>query len=205
MKRVDKYSFNKGFTLLELLIVLAILIVIIGMLATTVWTQYKKALVRITTNQIKTVQNAVEQFKIDIGRYPTQQEGLYILVGKDNPEATQTPANPVGSDPNGMNMNSMNPSGMNPGGMGGTTGMTGMDGGMGGMTGMGGMDGGMGGMTGMTGMDGGMGGMTNQQMNPVATAQPRKPKITEPFIERLPPLYFILTLLTLPESEIISG
>ena len=47
MKRLAvKRSNTKGFTLLELLIVLAILIVIIGILGTTVWSSYKRALVR---------------------------------------------------------------------------------------------------------------------------------------------------------------
>ncbi|MBQ6828576.1 MAG: prepilin-type N-terminal cleavage/methylation domain-containing protein, partial [Thermoguttaceae bacterium] len=47
MKRVASLDSKKsGFTLLELLIVLAILIVIIGILGTTVWNSYKRALIR---------------------------------------------------------------------------------------------------------------------------------------------------------------
>ncbi|MDO5309765.1 MAG: type II secretion system protein GspG, partial [Planctomycetia bacterium] len=149
MKRVAGYSSRNAFTLLELLIVLAILIVIIGMLATTVWGQYKKALVRITTNQVKTVQNAVEQFKIEIGRYPTQQEGLYALVGKVDPNAQQQQQQNQQTDQNGQ-------PGMTDAGMGGMGGdMTGM-GGYGQGVGMGGDMSGAGMGTGGNGMGMGM-------------------------------------------------
>ena len=81
-------SQKSGFTLLELLIVLAILIVIIGILGTTVWSSYKKALVRAATVQVTTtLTNACEDFRLDFKRYPTNEEGLYILADMDNPNA----------------------------------------------------------------------------------------------------------------------
>ncbi|MBR6388478.1 MAG: type II secretion system protein GspG, partial [Thermoguttaceae bacterium] len=88
MKRVAKLSTHKsGFTLLELLIVLAILIVVIGMLGTTVWGQYRKALIRTARVQVTDkLHNALELFYVDFGRYPTAEEGLYILANVDNPD-----------------------------------------------------------------------------------------------------------------------
>jgi general secretion pathway protein G len=92
MKRVAGISSKKsGFTLLELLIVMAILIVVIGMLGTTVWGQYRKALIRTATVQVQDkLTNALELFYLDFKRYPDQNyEGLYILADIDNPNAPQ--------------------------------------------------------------------------------------------------------------------
>ena len=82
MKRVNGISAKKsGFTLLELLIVMAILIVVIGMLGTTVWGQYRKALIRTATVQVQSkLTDALELFFVDFKRYPYPEEGLYILA-----------------------------------------------------------------------------------------------------------------------------
>ena len=174
MKRVNRISAKSpGFTLLELLIVLAILIVIIGMLGTTVWSQYRRALVRSATIQVTDkLHNAVAEFHIEFGRYPTQAEGLYILAGLDNPNAPSM-SNQVqqqtGAGANPQNTNMMNPGGTGMQGDFSGTGMQGMnpDG-----TGMQGDFSGMG-MQGMnpdgTGMQGDFSGMGMQGMNPGMT------------------------------------
>ena len=113
MKRVASLDSKKsGFTLLELLIVLAILIVIIGILGTTVWNSYKRALIRAAEVKIKTLTQAVEEFKLDQRTYPTLVEGLYILANVDNPDAAaamqqaQMQQQTMGMA--GQNMNNMN-------------------------------------------------------------------------------------------------
>ncbi|MBQ5366100.1 MAG: type II secretion system protein GspG, partial [Thermoguttaceae bacterium] len=115
MKRLaGTNSKESGFTLLELLIVLAILIVIIGILGTTVWGSYKKALVRAATVQVTTtLQNACEDFRLDFKRYPTQKEGLYILANMDNPEAQNVGANGMQNNNNNNNGNNNNNNGTN--------------------------------------------------------------------------------------------
>ena len=200
MKRVASLDSRKsGFTLLELLIVLAILIVIIGILGTTVWNSYKRALVRAATVQVtNTLATAVEEFKMEFRNYPTMAEGLYILAGLDNPDA---PAAMQQMQMQQQNMGAVGQNGANMNGGMNMTGMNGMDAGMNGgmnMTGMNGMDAGMTGgmnMNGMNGMDatGGMnGGMNmtgvNGAMNMNGTQQGAvamrpKRKITEPFVQ----------------------
>ena len=166
MKRVASLDSKKsGFTLLELLIVLAILIVIIGILGTTVWNSYKRALIRAATVKVtSTLATAVEEFRMEKGSYPTMAEGLYVLAGMDNPDA------PVAAQQMQMQQQAT--------GMAGQTGMN-MNGQMGGMNmndpmGMGGMNGGMNGGMDMTGMGGmqqggmdmtGMGGMQQNGMD----------------------------------------
>jgi general secretion pathway protein G len=79
----DKMTSNRrddGFTLLELLVVLAIL----GLLAAIVAPQVLKYLGTSRTQtakvQIENIAAAVDHFDLDTGRYPTQEEGLDVLV-----------------------------------------------------------------------------------------------------------------------------
>jgi len=71
---------DSGFTLLELLVVLAIM----GMLAAIIAPQVIRYLGTSRTQtahvQIQNVMAALELYRLDVGRYPTAQEGLQALV-----------------------------------------------------------------------------------------------------------------------------
>jgi len=71
---------ESGFTLLELLVVLAIM----GMLAAIIAPQVIKYLGTSRTQtakvQIQNVMAALELYRLDVGRYPNSQEGLQSLV-----------------------------------------------------------------------------------------------------------------------------
>lgn len=68
-----------GFTLLELLVV----IVIIGMLAAYVgpkyFSQLGKSEVTIAKAQIGAFEKALDAYRLDVGRYPTTEEGMTAL------------------------------------------------------------------------------------------------------------------------------
>jgi len=83
--RTSRRPGEHGFTLLELLVVLAIM----GMLAAIIAPQVIRYLGSSKTStakvQIQYVMQSLELFRVDVGRYPTQQEGLEALV---NPTPT---------------------------------------------------------------------------------------------------------------------
>ena len=70
-----------------------IVMVIIAMLAALVGPRLMGALsgskVKATKIQIETLSNSVDTFHLDAGRYPTQQEGLQVLL--ENPPARPIP------------------------------------------------------------------------------------------------------------------
>lgn len=74
--------FASGFTLLELLVV----IVIIGLLAAYVgpkyFSQLGKSEVTVAKAQIEAFEKALDTFRLDVGRYPTTEEGLNSLLTK---------------------------------------------------------------------------------------------------------------------------
>jgi len=68
-----------GFTLIELLVVL----VIIGLLATLVAPNFigqsEKAKPKAARAQLENMRNALDMYQLDVGRYPTTEEGLTAL------------------------------------------------------------------------------------------------------------------------------
>lgn len=69
-----------GFTLIELLVVLAILGLLAGLVGPRVLGQLGGAKSKTAAVQIKDLESAAEMFKLDIGRFPSEQEGLPALV-----------------------------------------------------------------------------------------------------------------------------
>lgn len=74
--------FSLGFTLVELLVVLAILGLLAGLVGPRILGQLGGAKTKTAAVQIKDLEQAAELFKLDVGRFPSEQEGLNALVDK---------------------------------------------------------------------------------------------------------------------------
>ena len=70
----------RGFTLIELLVVLAILTLLAGLVGPRVLSQLGGAKSKTAAVQIAHLDKSLELFKLDVGRYPTTEEGLDALV-----------------------------------------------------------------------------------------------------------------------------
>ena len=73
---------RRGFTLIELMVVLAILALLAGLVGPRVLNQLGGAKAKTAAVQIADLDKALELFKLDVGRYPTTEEGLPALVAR---------------------------------------------------------------------------------------------------------------------------
>lgn len=71
---------GEGYTLTEMLVVISIIALIAAVLTPNLMAQLGRARVKAAQLQLDTLASSVEMFRSDVGRYPTQQEGLNALV-----------------------------------------------------------------------------------------------------------------------------
>ena len=69
-----------GFSLIEMLVVLAIIGLIMGLVGPRVLSYLSDARAKTARLQIESFTNSLDLFSMDVGRYPTSQEGLSVLV-----------------------------------------------------------------------------------------------------------------------------
>nr|WP_043795247.1 type II secretion system major pseudopilin GspG [Solidesulfovibrio fructosivorans] len=81
----------RGFTLIELMIVVVILGVLAGLVLPRIIDQPDKARVVKAKMQIESLSMAVKQYKMDNGFYPTTEQGLDAL--KEKPATGRIPQN----------------------------------------------------------------------------------------------------------------
>src|ERR1044071_1705007 len=67
---------SKGFTLLELLVVIVIIGLLAGYVAPRYFSQVGKSEIQVARAQIDALEKAVDQYRLDNRRYPTSEEGL---------------------------------------------------------------------------------------------------------------------------------
>jgi len=73
---------QSGFTLLELLVVVAIIGLLVGYVAPRYFGQVGKSEVTTAKAQIDALEKALDQYRLDSGRYPTTELGLPALVNR---------------------------------------------------------------------------------------------------------------------------
>ncbi len=75
---------ERGMTLLEIMIVIAILGMLASVIVVAVMDRLTDAKVKTTQIKIKSVESALHQYKVMYSNYPTQAEGLRALMNPPN-------------------------------------------------------------------------------------------------------------------------
>lgn len=78
---------DAGFTLIEVLIVIAIIVALAGLVGVALFSKQKEAKIGLAKADIKTIEAALKQFRVKYDRYPTDDEGLEVLWSKDKLDA----------------------------------------------------------------------------------------------------------------------
>ncbi|MFY9328351.1 MAG: type II secretion system major pseudopilin GspG [Georgfuchsia sp.] len=73
---------SRGFTLLELLVVMVIIGLLVGYVGPMYFKQIGKSEVKTARAQINAFGKALDQYRIDTGHYPSTEEGLAALNEK---------------------------------------------------------------------------------------------------------------------------
>lgn len=82
---------QSGFTLIEVMVVLAIIGGMLALVASNVIGNAGEARVKTTKSQIKLIENALDLYKLDNYTYPTTEQGLEALIEK--PSGSPEPKN----------------------------------------------------------------------------------------------------------------
>ncbi|MGK0440269.1 MAG: general secretion pathway protein G [Pseudohongiellaceae bacterium] len=80
MKNCTVKNKTQGFTLLEMIVVLVIIGLIAGLVGPSLFKQADKAKVQTAGTQLKMLRGALHTLRLDMGRLPSEQEGLNLLV-----------------------------------------------------------------------------------------------------------------------------
>src|SRR2546430_13549958 len=75
-----RHDLQRGFTLVEMLVVIAIIGMIMGLIGPRVLNYLSESRVKATRIQIQSFSSALDLFHLDAGRYPSTAEGLAALV-----------------------------------------------------------------------------------------------------------------------------
>jgi general secretion pathway protein G len=82
VRSADPNETESGFTLLEILVVIAILGLLIGLVAPAALRQLSGARVSIGNQSIERLTAVLDMYRLDTGSYPSSEDGLQALVAK---------------------------------------------------------------------------------------------------------------------------
>lgn len=79
-ERATKAAVSRGFTLLEMLVVLVIIGLLAGLVGPQLLGRVDTSKVTAADTQIRMLKASIETMRLDIGRFPTAEEGLEMLM-----------------------------------------------------------------------------------------------------------------------------
>ena len=80
IRRLPREELKRGYTLIEMLVVLTIISMIVGLVGPRVLSYLGQSRVKTAKLQIESLGSALDLFYMDAGRYPTTAEGLDALA-----------------------------------------------------------------------------------------------------------------------------
>jgi len=80
-----------GFTLIEIMVVVVIIGILIGLVAPQIMGRVDEARVTAARSDLATLEQALEMYRLDNGRYPSTDQGLEALI--ERPTAPPEPRN----------------------------------------------------------------------------------------------------------------
>ncbi|MGZ8152284.1 MAG: type II secretion system major pseudopilin GspG [Methylovulum sp.] len=86
MKYINKHK-ETGFTLLELLVVLGIIAMLAGIVGPQVMKHMGESKTKAAKVQIEDLAATLDMYKLDLGRYPSTEEGLNALI--ESPDSSK--------------------------------------------------------------------------------------------------------------------
>lgn len=83
---MKKYAYS-GFTLIEMLVVLVLITLLAGLVGPQLFQKIGSSKIKVASTQIELISSALETYRLDVGRFPTSEQGLRALRAK--PENTK--------------------------------------------------------------------------------------------------------------------
>lgn len=80
MNRRMRVRRRRGFTLIEVLLVLVILVVIVSLGVTSYSNAQKRAYINAAKSQIGLLEEQLDMYQLDVRNYPTTEQGLAALI-----------------------------------------------------------------------------------------------------------------------------
>ncbi len=91
MKQKPNQARNKGFTLIEIMVVMVILGLLVAIVAPNIMGRSDQAKVTVAETQLSNIANALDLYRLDNSHYPSTQQGLEALVRR--PSGSPEPRN----------------------------------------------------------------------------------------------------------------
>ena len=96
--RESEKGVSRGFSLLEIMVVLTIMASIMGAVSLGVMGYLVKSKIKQTKMDIVTISNALDLYKTEFGRYPESDDGLSRLVEEKILKEKKVPKDPWGNE-----------------------------------------------------------------------------------------------------------